>query len=200
MIPILAKSIENLTDARYFASWQADWIALSAEQGGKPILDMTAIKEIVSWLDGSQLMLSFDQTPLDEAIWMTREAGLQAILLPYQALSVDPELELFMSIDIRDEALAAVQVSTSFRHGAHVVLNTDHWTPQTESFLAAVLPTPFLRKKCFLDIPLNEELVRQLDETLPGVGFCLSGSQEERPGYKAFDELDEIVEVLRPWD
>jgi len=200
MIPILATAVENLTDARYFASWQADWIALVAERSGQTVLDMTAIKEIVSWLDGSQLLLSFDQTPLEEAEWMSREAGLRAVLLPYIPLSGDAATDHFLTIDLGDRDVAAEKISTAFRNGAHVVLSGNEWKEGTEQFLEQILPTPFLRKKCFLDLPMTTSRIEQLDDRFPGIGFCLSGSGEERPGFKSFEQLDELVEVLRPWD
>lgn len=200
MIPILAKSIDNLTDARYFASWQADWIALTAEREDQEILDMSAIREIISWLDGSQLMLSFDKTPLEEAVWLTRESGLQALMIPFQKMDKDTGLDIFMTIDMDDPKRAAENIHQAFRQGNFVVLSGGSEIEGQLSFLHEVLPTPFLRKKSFLDLPLTGDMIHLIDETLPGVGFCLSGGMEERPGYKSFEDIDELVEVLRPWD
>lgn len=200
MIPILAKSIDNLTDARYFASWQADWIALTAEKEGKEVLDMSAIKEIISWLDGSQLMLSFDKTPLEEAAWLTRESGLQALMIPFQKMDKDPGLDIFMTLEMDDPTRAAENLHQAFRQGNFVVLSGGREIGGQLAFLREVLPTPFLRKKTFLDFPLTGDMIPLLDESLPGVGFCLSGGLEERPGYKSFEDIDELVEVLRPWD
>lgn len=200
MIPILAHSIENLTDARYFASWQADWIALTAERAGQTVLDMSAIREIASWLDGSQLMLSFDRTPIEEAVWIGNEAGISTLLVPYQELKEHPGADLFLRVDLGGDADRSGDINTAFRHGAHVVLTGAEWTEKIRQMLDDVLPTPFLRKKCFLDLPLTEDLIRQLDDRFPGIGFCLAGSQEMRPGYKSFEEIDELIEVLRPWD
>lgn len=200
MIPILAHSIENLTDARYFASWQADWIALTAEKDGQAVLDMSAIREIASWLDGSQLMLAFDQTPLEEAVWLGSEVGINTIMVPYQELREHPGAELFLRVSLDGAPDRAGDINTAFRHGAHVVITAAEWKEDYWQLLEEVLPTPFLRKKCFLDLPLTESLIRELDDRFPGIGFCLAGSQEERPGYKSFEEIDELIEVLRPWD
>ena len=121
MIPVLAHSVENLTDARYFASWQVDWISLTAEEGGKEVLNMASIKEIVSWLDGSQLIASFDETPLEEAMWLTREAGLGALMMPYQPVSENPDIDLFFSVQLEDPA-SGEKINTALRNGAHMII------------------------------------------------------------------------------
>lgn len=199
MIPVLAHSVENLTDARYFASWQVDWISLTAEKGGQEVLNMTSIKEIVSWLDGSQLMASFDQTPLEEAIWFAREAGLGALMIPYQPLSESTDIDLFFIIDL-DDASSGEKINTALRNGANVIIRAREYDQKLSDRFADLLPTPFLRKKAFVDLPLNTDLVKELDDKLPGIGFCLAGGQEEKLGVKSFEDLDELVETLRPWD
>lgn len=199
MIPVLAHSVENLTDARYFASWMVDWISLTAERGGHEVLNMTSIKEIASWLDGSQMIVSFDRTPLEEALWFTREAGLGALMLPYQPVGDNIDVDIFFTIDL-DEPNSGEMINTALRNGAHVVIRASAYNPEVADRLSDLLPTPFLRKKAFLDMPLDVDMVRDLDESMPGIGFCLAGSQEEKLGVKSFEDLDEIVETLRPWD
>jgi len=198
MIPILAQSVENLTDARYFAARQVDWISLTAEAAGREVLDLDRVREIASWLDGTQLVLSFDETPVAEALWLTRESGISAVSMPYRELSEDPGLDLFMRVSYGTPGWSG-QLSRVFRNGCFAVLQDLPADLPVEE-LKALLPTPFLRKKCFLDTAVDADKLALVDKELPGVGFCVNGSSEEKLGVKSFDELDLDMDLLRPWD
>jgi phosphoribosylanthranilate isomerase len=47
-----------------------------------------------------------------------------------------------------------------------------------------------------LDFGITAEIVNELLEEMPINGIALKGSSEIRPGYKDYDELSEILEVL----
>ena len=47
---IYAKSVQHLTDARYFAAVGADYIGFYLETGNKEALSLAQFKEISGWL------------------------------------------------------------------------------------------------------------------------------------------------------
>ena len=51
-------------------------------------------------------------------------------------------------------------------------------------------------RKVFIDISLSPEELVNLDKEIQPEGFVLRGGEEEKVGYKSFDELDEIMEAL----
>ncbi|MEM1220587.1 MAG: hypothetical protein AAGH79_16820, partial [Bacteroidota bacterium] len=63
-IPVKAAAVRNLTDARYFAAREVEWIGFTIEpENGNQVAEVRAMKE---WLDGVQFMAEFSLQGADE--------------------------------------------------------------------------------------------------------------------------------------
>ena len=56
---IKASSINNLTDARYFAAWNVEWLGFSLETGTSNYTTPQDVKEIKDWLVGPKIVGEF---------------------------------------------------------------------------------------------------------------------------------------------
>ncbi len=56
---IKANSIQNLTDARYFAAWNVTWMGFSLEPGSEQYCAPQDVQEIKGWLVGPQFVGEF---------------------------------------------------------------------------------------------------------------------------------------------
>jgi phosphoribosylanthranilate isomerase len=200
MIPIFARSVENLTDARYFAAWQVDWICFTYERDGEILVDVGDLKEIAGWLDGSRFAMEFDKTPLQDAMWLAEEAGVEAVLVGAREAGIHSGLDLFTKIKWDDAKDMAEVLEGVLTQGSQVVLEMGAAKGQWQDSLVMALRTPTLWKRVFVDRVMDMEAVRALDERMPGIGFCVRGSEEEQLGVKSFDDLDDLMEGMRDWD
>ena len=56
---IKASSINNLTDARYFAAWNVEWLGFSLQAGSSNYTRPQDVKEIKEWLVGPKIVGEF---------------------------------------------------------------------------------------------------------------------------------------------
>ena len=59
---VKASQVTNLTDGRYFAAWEVEWIGFNFELGTSTTVDIQKMKEIRDWLEGPKFVGEFGLT------------------------------------------------------------------------------------------------------------------------------------------
>lgn len=81
---IKAAGVNNLTNARFFASYQVDWIGLDLDPLSPNGLTVDQAREIMQWLAHPQLAGEFTNRSSEEAAFLCGELGLKGAQIPYE--------------------------------------------------------------------------------------------------------------------
>lgn len=214
---VKAGGITHLTDARYFAAWYVDYLGFPL--AGSDAISPPQLAAMREWIEGPKVLAELDGVnDANELTDLLQQHGLLnspvaidglqlGMLTPTEVLpSLQAAgLELWQEIVVEhyrpleeiEEYLEERQSYCStflinYRKGGigweEMQAGTGpnlqqlaEWSKQYDLYVAIDLPASAI-----------EAWIKQL----PKVGLALRGSAEEQVGYKSFDELDEIFEVL----
>ncbi|WP_273446123.1 hypothetical protein [Neolewinella agarilytica] len=213
---LLASGITHLTDARYFAAWEVDYLAfpLGEKTDGEAIsLDMlNALRE---WIEGPAIVAELGN--IDEgSAWATtlQAENINIALIASTAPASAPEalkaagIRVFSHVKVAGYQ-SAEDVADAIREHpeAELVLLDFEQGGITWQDLAAGSPFSLdnLRellaiRPCLLQIDTAGNDPVTIKETYPLTGFAVRGSSEEKVGYKSFDDLDELFEGLEVFE
>ena len=207
-IPVLATSITNLTDARYFAARGVEGLIFQLEAGASDAIAPVQLNAIAGWIDGVQLIGSLSMPTAADLQDAVAKLRLDALLVggftPVGVLEAAADLTLYQEIILRpDSTLAALRALLEQRapHVQGFVIDAVKGRLRWEQLVAG---TPFaleeLAELCeefliYLHLPIGAEALDELDDwNLKGL--LVRGGDEEKVGFKSFDELDAWLDVL----
>ncbi len=210
---IKASSINNLTDARYFAAWNVEWLGFSLDSGQANYTSPADIKEIKDWLVGPKIVGEFglieDKKELITAIEMLeldavqlshytdtdfcKDLGEVLILKEWIAESID-NLQDFEQLCQKNADLVD-----------YFYLNLEKNKIDWLGLKANESALKLLRSICeeypvIIDIDCPAQHLREMIDTVAPHGLSWTGGDEEQVGVKSFDDLDEIYDVLEEMD
>ncbi len=204
---IKASAVNNLTDARYFAAFYVEWLGFNLEPNTPDYLPATQVKAIKEWVEGPTIVGEFGNMDL-AAI----QTGIK--LLELEAVQVGHFAEKTL--------IDAIQVPVI----KEVIWNPDSTLEQLEAHLQDLQPSvayfllDFSKNNITWDDLQAGKVISLADlqglaETYPLLlklsikakdledlleldiqGLSVKGGEEEMVGYKSFEELDELFEVL----
>lgn len=206
---VKASSITNLTDARYFAAWEVEWLGFNFDTGADnhiPLVNMKAIKE---WVDGVKIVGEFSMHTSEDMLAAIDLIGLDAVQAN-MAMPLEELIELQDKEIIKEFVIEPTTTETELQ---------DRWSdlaPYANTFLLDFnkngisweeikkndkLSLSYLRDLCqeqqvIIGLDFNANIVEEVLETLHPYGINVQGGLEEKVGYKSFDELDEVFEVI----
>jgi phosphoribosylanthranilate isomerase len=206
---IKASAVNNLTDARYFAAREVEWLGFRLSGDPATTISRLATKAIMEWVDGVKIVGEFDFTTASEIEETNNLLHLDAVQVGM--FTPVAELEDLQNLTVIKEVVVETGTTEAalqehFQQYAHCCtyflldftkagINWDMLqtgSPVSTDFLRQL----FAENKTILalDFPTNE--VEIVLETLQPEGLSLSGGVEERVGFKSYDELDEILDNL----
>lgn len=206
---IKASAINNLTDARYFSAWGVEWLGFNMDFGDSNYLEPQAIKEIKEWLVGPKIVGEFlGNQPAEQISQMVVDLKLDMI-----------QLGMFASVelvqDLKDIPVIKEWVIGDWSDLQNLPEQFSPYASSVELFMlnfaknnltwemlqqnpTALKQLQILTKNfpVLLNIDFQATDYEQLIEILTVKGLSLQGDEEEKVGYKSFDELDLIFEEL----
>lgn len=203
---IKASSISNLTDARYFAAKEVNWLGFQIEEAMEDFVHPTRLKEIREWVAGPKICGEFYEFTADEVIEAANFYNLDTVQVTSTQLfemPENPKVEVILKLNMGDnffpigfeETLAQnrsrihyflLDFAKAVEPEAGFLGNSKFWKRMSEQF-----PLIF---QCNFSPALLPDF---LEEFRPA-GLGLRGGSEEKIGVKSFDDLDEIFEILTP--
>jgi phosphoribosylanthranilate isomerase len=195
-----ASCITNLTDARYFAAREVDFLGFNLEEGSMGYLEPMYMKAIREWVEGPQIIGEFqrsDEAYLQEAAVFL---GLDGVQCPCALDQKWPDTATFFQIKIKDyspETITQQFAALPAPQDKWLLLDFEgsDWTWEQvldSSFWKAYLQT----HPALLQIDAPATAYTRLWEVLRPAGFSFVGGAEEAVGVKSFDELESVFEVL----
>ena len=207
---IWANHLHNLTDARYFAAWNAAYISFQLDPNAEGFLAANVAEGIRGWVAGPKIVGSFGLAQTPDEITAT------AVLLRLDAVQVShfydittlSGLDIIVEISI-DEHTAAAELSAillrnapfahsfvfNFTKNNLTLTQIQYGEPVAWDFMCGLLA----QYPIWLHFNIAPENIAALRE-LPIAGIVLQGGDEERVGVKDFEALDEILEAMEEED
>jgi phosphoribosylanthranilate isomerase len=184
--------VNNLTDARYFAAMGADYLGFCCNAGTEMYCSPGRIKEIAEWVEGPQFVLEFDGWQEASDITSILITGLgQAVHFGAFATYTDdfsvPVFKDYILENIKESELSGVHYPVIRSEKSYNQLDAEELTG-VKNFCNSF--------RVFLDLSFTPDELPELLNTLPVYGLILRGGQEEKVGFKSYNELDKIFEKL----
>lgn len=207
---IKASAITNLTDARYFAAWDIEWMGFSLDPGSDHFVDPNTVHAIKEWVEGPQITGEFNLQSAADIQSLVENLNLDAIQVgpftPVETLmELDTEVPVIKEI-VFELATQASEVETILEaHAAQCAYFLFNFDSNGLGLNNLPVAASWLQEMC-AEYPillsmadLNEQLGTILDDFQPA-GLSVRGGEEEKVGYKSFDELDDLFEALETFE
>ncbi len=207
---VKASSITNLTDARYFAAWEAEWLGFDFDAGSEehiPIQNMIAIKE---WVDGVKIVGEFGAThSADDILAAIELVGLDAVQLGML-------VETSTAMELKDVSIIKEFVVQNDTTEEDIAEHFSNFAACTETFLldfsksnftwealqkSEQITVDFIKELCqefqiIIGLDFSGDMIDEFLESIIPLGIHVKGGEEEKVGFKAFDVLDEVFESI----
>ena len=197
---VKADNIKNLTDARYFAAAGVEWLGFSVTDA-MPVED---VQSIMDWVDGVKVVLEIDgdlsatsfqliETLTPDFIQVGLRCNLDDLHEGIPVIRV-VNSELIQEGDVLD----LMEEHIDLAEGFIIDLSAYSWDEVKSGIPTdfAILKTIIEGYSCLLKLKFSSQDILTAIETLQPDGICLEGGDEEKVGYKNFESLDDLLEVL----
>ncbi len=201
---IKSSRIAHLTDARYFAAKEVDYLGFNLEEGTEGYLDPMYMKAIREWVEGPKIVGEFRSTPTR----VVREAaaffGLDVVQVFAQNhgahLAELEGLEVILEIGVGEQGLpfSMLELQAFTAYADIFLFNFSDTKISKSTFYAekGFWHEVFSLRPSLLqaDIPAGDW--PEILEMLGLAGLSLVGGEEEQVGVKSYDQIDDIFESL----
>jgi len=198
-IGVKASGITHLTDARYFAAQGVKWMGFDTVVQGSLEQDIQRVMAIREWIDGVDLIGEFKNQGVPEILYWVNEVGLDGI----QIDNSFPEGDI---IQLPKGLFIIVKITSPIFTDPQILINQfKEFESIADCFLIEVNQENINHrelKALSVNYPIlyewnaPSELLPKFFQEVSSYGLSLRGSNEEKIGFKSFEELDEIFEEL----
>lgn len=196
---IKASAITNLTDARYFAAKEVDYLGFNLEENTEGYLDPMYMRAIREWVEGPKIVGEFDRSPAA----VVREAAAFLALDAVQVTQVEqlPDLQgLEVLLRVPNAANPAF-FEELLRYAAPFVTGfllefSGSAAAAVQGEQAAAWRRLFAQHPVFLDADVPADALLLLLDALQPAGLALRGGAEDRVGVKSFEAVEAVFEGL----
>lgn len=211
-LTVKASGVTNLTDARYFAARECQWLGFNMEPGNEQFIEPQQLMAIAGWVDGVKIVGEFGQQSVEEIKHLIENIPLDAVqlnmLTPPETLVALREHYVIQEVVADDYSQPEALQSFIFQSAPFVqayllnfaVNNLDwQWLKDHPALL------DFTRRICsqydtFVAIHCKDDDLDELLREIKPFGLAVTGGAEEKVGYKSFDDLDPIFDHLEVLD
>lgn len=191
---VKVSNITNLSDARYCAGMGVEMIGFVMDKFSADYTSPEKMKEIKSWVAGVQVVGETQSADYEEVKALV-EAYEIDILQISEAGLLPQVADLGKPIILKLEFESAYLEEYLERYNSFVEFFLVDGGDFSD-FARYTLKEYAFNYPIVLDFGITAEKVNELLEEMHIKGIALKGSNEIRPGYKDYDELSEILEVL----
>jgi len=182
-------SITNLSDARYCAGMGVDMLGFRVIEGTKDHIDHKLYQQIRGWVSGPKFIAEFygitEFTEIDEILTNFAPDYIEVTLQEY----LDFQRKFSTPFIVKITEVDKIPTNETFADVAY-------WLTASLSPMQSIIDT---KKPILFEPESNDSVDTALSSQLFS-GLSLAGSPEERPGFKNYDELSDILEKLEEQD
>jgi phosphoribosylanthranilate isomerase len=201
---IKASRVAHLTDARYFAAKEVDYLGFNLEAGTEGYLDPMYMKAIREWVEGPKIVGEFSRTPIRVVSEAATFYGLDVVQVSAKNYGSDlaelEGLEVILELEVgpagllfsKSELLVfASQVDVFLFNFSGVDVSKSTFYAEKDLWRDLFSIRPSLLQA---DIPAEDW--PEILEALGLAGLSIVGGEEEKVGVKSYDQIDDIFESL----
>jgi phosphoribosylanthranilate isomerase len=192
-VKIKISDIQNLTDARYFAAMDVDYIGFCCNPNSETYCAVSKIKEMVDWISGPQFVLQFQGFQHEDEIQAIVDTGLGNAL--HFGVFATYEKDFGKPI-FKEWIFENVTNGQYLLYDFPIIRSEMAWHEFTDDHKQRLRQLLDLRLG-YLDLRWGKNELLEMIDVLPDFGLILRGGEEERIGVKSYDELDAIFEMLQ---
>ncbi len=191
--------IENLSDARYCAGMMVDVLGFNLEEGSEGYVDNDKFKEITSWLAGVKFCGEFQNAHSAEIKLAIANNALDYV----EVQSIDQLVEfsesvvgLIYKIKVENEEELAelpTKLAVAKDLADYMIISSKNENLDINNVLKQTITDEMPVIVGYCHFPSD---VKNLISQPYCGGFELEGSAEERPGFKDYDNVMDILELL----
>ncbi len=208
-------AVNNLSDARYCAGMGVDMLGFALETDNPDFILPEKYTEIIGWLSGVQFVGEFETSNLEQINTILENYPINALQIANEDIIAEiqykkekEDLEDFIPIIFKinlnqsnNNSLNFDELSILFEKYKKTVsyfllenkdkINNTFSPKELEELLKLTAKFPIILGFC-----VNKNNVNNLIDNYNIAGISLKGGTEIRAGYKDFDDLAEILEVI----
>jgi phosphoribosylanthranilate isomerase len=198
-------SVNNLSDARYCAGMYVNVMGFALEENSPNYVSPQKFKELSDWISGVEFVAEFKETHPENILTILEDYDgftfIQIELEAHLEMLVNSSYGLIWKVDLDKEGQLdeVMSKAESLKNGGIVVLLEAENLKMDEQVIAKIRE---LAEKCdvLVGFDIHPDNVESLLENTRAKGIALKGGDEIKPGFKDFDELADILEVLEVED
>lgn len=198
---VLVNQISNLSDARYCAGMGVEMLGFSLQEGSSAYTSPATFKEISGWVSGVKLVGEVQDLEADQVLSLLQEYAFDMLQLnsiylveELEKLPLPIILRISINKDTNQEAL--FQLMDIYQPHVEYFLIDSEEIASIDSTNERLLKNLADRYTVLLGFGLTKENTKDALDSIQPAGIALKGGEEIRPGFKDFDELEEIFEQL----
>jgi phosphoribosylanthranilate isomerase len=205
-LKIKASQITNLTDARYFAAKEVEWLSFNFAERTDNYIEPMRARAMFDWVEVPHIVGEFDGFDADAVNFYAENWGLKAVQVGESSAVFNLKSAYIIKEIIVDSTTTADILRGLFLPFTGVVTAFQvNFELENITFSDVKSGKHPLSINDFLELCAAFNIILaidfQLDEldeilALQPFGLSLKGGEEERVGVKSFDELDEIFDRL----
>lgn len=199
-------SVNNLSDARYFAAFPSDWIGFDCHPISSKFIDNSAIHEIMNWLHGPKFYLNVEGLSQENIFQLVSNLQVEGLELSahenssylkddytiFKRILIDMQTSTEKIVDMCQKVLPACDyIVLDFRTN-NISFSELGLHSKIDEIALKRISKEF---PIFIDIVFDENETNQILETkISGIDI-LSG-EEEKAGLRSFEDIQDIMESL----
>lgn len=193
-------SITNLSDARFCAGFGVDLLGFDINPNSENYISLSEANEIMGWVAGPAFVAEFGSMELAEIVSLQEENKFPFVQVDQIEAANDLKAkghQVILQVKVSSESDIKVLSQAIGNEYAHIIVACDSPSliPGIEEVLATGSETSLIKG---YDVELSQ--LDHIIQVQPFAGIELKGSQEEKPGFKEYDELADILEALEDED
>jgi phosphoribosylanthranilate isomerase len=205
-LKIKASQITNLTDARYFAAKEVEWLSFNFAEKTENYIEPMRARAMFDWVEVPHLIGEFSGFDTEGVNFYAESWGLKAVQVGENTEVFDLKSNYILKEITVDAASTAEELSRQMLPFKNIVvafeLNFEKNNLSFSDLKSKRGPLSIndlfgLCEAFKIILNIDFQLV-ELEEImdLNPFGLSLKGGEEERVGVKSFDELDDIFDKL----
>jgi phosphoribosylanthranilate isomerase len=184
---IIATDITNLTDARYFAAWGVDMMCYNIDPSLEKSLSVDKLKEIIDWVEGPETTIKYEGLTVPNIEGLSELEISSVVIGPFIDKSeLKPSIKNIFRICTLNE---------EWNDDKKLILTLSKAVNQLTVEEISQIKKICKEKEVYLDGIFKAKDLAKID-SFGVAGIILKGGDEEKVGYKSFDDLDEVLEEL----
>lgn len=209
-VKIMAQGIQNLTDARFFAAWNVDWLVFSLDPAASDYLAAERVAAIRAWVEGPQIVgmagiqsgaeiadlvttLHLDALIAGMAVSLESVQEWSRLLPVYKEMVVEPTADVhYIQSLLRPFSPFVQGFILDFNRNGLTWESVQKGMPLSIADIREIAEQEYI----LLSVHAPADQYKAIAEETGCRGFCLQGGEEEKTGFKSFDYLDEVLEQL----